>query len=276
MTPPRRKPTGTSGRPDAGRTVEIDVQMVYSVEAPIEMVLQVEAARMPDQTPFQDDLVLEGAEEVSHGAGEAGIGTRSRFVVTDRLKCRYRAQLSMTRPRVRISRMGPTALTALPGDTIRYLMPSRYCVPSDFAATDDTLFGQKSGGAFIAAASEWIAENILYAPGASTPDTTAADTFMRREGICRDFAHVLISMARARGIPARFVACYDPGVEPPDFHAVAQVWLDGGWHLVDPIGMADPETIAIIGVGLDAAEVSFLTAFGRTELVEQTVSVLCK
>ena len=274
MTSPRRRASGTSGRREAGKTVEIDVQMVYSVDAPTEMVLQIEAAHLPDQTPVDCDLVLEGAKDVVNGTGEAGIGIRSRFVVTDRLTCRYRAQLSMTRPRVRISRMGPTALTALPGDTIRYLMPSRYCVPSDFAATDETLFGEKTGGAFIAAASDWISRNVLYAPGASTPDTTAADTFMRREGICRDFAHVLISMARARGIPARFVACYDPGVEPPDFHAVAQVWLDGGWHLVDPTGMADPETIAIIGVGLDAAEVSFLTVFGRTELLEQTVSVI--
>ncbi|MXQ06714.1 transglutaminase family protein [Alphaproteobacteria bacterium GH1-50] len=263
------RPKGASG----GRVVEIDVHMVYDVDLPTDMILQIEAAEGEGQTILSQSLSLSGAEAEAHGTGEAGIGRRSRFIVSDRLTCRYKAQVEITRPSPRLRRLAGTPLTDLPGDTIRYLMPSRYSVPSDFAATDDTLFGQKSGGAFIAAASDWISENITYSPGASTPDTTAADTFMRREGICRDFAHVLISMARARGIPARFVACYDPGVEPPDFHAVAQVWLDGGWHLVDPTGMASPESIAIIGVGLDAAEVSFLTVFGRTELVKQRVTV---
>jgi len=81
-------------------------------------------------------------------------------------------------------------------------------------------------------------------------------------------------MARASTIPARFVSVYAPGVNPPDFHAVAEVYLDDAWHLVDPTGMADPASIARIGVGADAADVAFMSSFGTMMLRQQSVSVV--
>ena len=82
-----------------------------------------------------------------------------------------------------------------------------------------------------------------------------------------------MTLARASTIPARFVSCYAPGVTPPDFHAVADVFLDGAWHLVDPTGMAPADTIARIGVGADAADVAFLNVFGQAEFVSQNVTI---
>jgi transglutaminase-like putative cysteine protease len=83
----------------------------------------------------------------------------------------------------------------------------------------------------------------------------------------------MIAMARASTIPARFASVYAPGVSPPDFHAVAEVYLDGTWHLVDPTGMASADSIARIGVGPDAAGVAFLSVFGQATFLNQTVSV---
>ncbi|MEL6737503.1 MAG: transglutaminase domain-containing protein, partial [Pseudomonadota bacterium] len=87
-------------------------------------------------------------------------------------------------------------------------------------------------------------------------------------------------LARASAIPARYVACYAPGVTPQDFHAVAQVFLadpasvyHGHWHLVDATGMADLEHAAIIGIGRDAGDVSFLTSFGPMQFGESAVDV---
>jgi hypothetical protein len=42
---------------------------------------------------------------------------------------------------------------------------------------------------------------------------------------------------------------------------------------VDPTGMASADTIAVIGVGMDAAEVAFMTSFGFAELIYQWVEV---
>ncbi|MEL6878390.1 MAG: transglutaminase-like domain-containing protein, partial [Pseudomonadota bacterium] len=96
----------------------------------------------------------------------------------------------------------------------------------------------------------------------------------------RDYAHVLVAMARASVIPARYVACYAPDVTPQDFHAVAQVFLanpdapDGGkWHLVDATGMAKPSETVTIGVGRDASDVSFLTTFGPASFEHSEVRV---
>ena len=52
-----------------------------------------------------------------------------------------------------------------------------------------------------------------------------------------------------------------------------EVFLDGRWHLIDPTGMAQASDMAVIGVGRDATDVSFLTAFGSMNMVEQRVGV---
>ena len=110
-------------------------------------------------------------------------------------------------------------------------------------------------------------------PAPATSSTTAVDTFLERKGICRDYAHAMIALARASQIPARIASVYAPDVDPSDFHAVAEVWLGGAWHLVDATGMATPGSMARIGVGRDAADISFMTVFGVARLNTQIVSV---
>jgi transglutaminase-like putative cysteine protease len=110
-------------------------------------------------------------------------------------------------------------------------------------------------------------------PGASTSSTTALESFVTRQGVCRDYAHSMIAMVRASAIPARFASVYALGVEPQDFHAVPEVFLGGAWYLLDPTGMAKAEEMAKIGIGRDAADVSFLTSYGWAQLNAQSVMV---
>ena len=91
--------------------------------------------------------------------------------------------------------------------------------------------------------------------------------------MCRDYAHLLCAFARAGGVPARYVSGYSPGVTPPDFHACAEVWLDGGWHLVDPTGMSTPDTLAMIAVGQDAGDVAFMETGQPATVMYQDVRV---
>ena len=134
-------------------------------------------------------------------------------------------------------------------------------------------FGSLEGGAAIAAMAEWTRSNLRYEPGCSDESTTAGDTFQQKKGICRDFAHVMISFARAFDIPARMVSAYAWNLDPQDFHAVVEVYLNGGWYLVDSSGLAPVEGLVRIGVGRDATEISFMTIFGVATLNNQTVSV---
>jgi transglutaminase-like putative cysteine protease len=91
--------------------------------------------------------------------------------------------------------------------------------------------------------------------------------------VCRDYAQLLVALVRAAAIPARIASVYAPHVDPPDFHAVAEVFLDGTWHMVDATGMAKAAEMVKIGVGRDAADIPFLVAFGTATMNRQTVSV---
>jgi transglutaminase-like putative cysteine protease len=57
---------------------------------------------------------------------------------------------------------------------------------------------------------------------------------------------------------------------------VVEVWLDGGWHLVDATGMAAPGEIARIAIGRDATDIAFMTVFGTATFLEQRVSVVAE
>ncbi|MEM9795031.1 MAG: transglutaminase family protein [Pseudomonadota bacterium] len=254
-------------------TLNIETRLSYDLAAPCDLLLQVEVARAAGQAVRADDLTTSTVEGFRRVDGEAAFGRRAWMHGTGRLDARYRAQVDVTRPEPdlrSLQAMPPRTMTA---EATSFLMPSRYVPSDEFEAVVAGEFAGLSGGPMVAAMRDWIADAFDYVPGASGPSTTARETFVQRRGVCRDYAHVLIAFARAGGIPARMVSGYAPDVDPPDFHAVAEVWLEDAWHIVDATGMAEASEMAVIAVGRDAAEVSFLTTMGTAMLVEQSVAV---
>ncbi len=253
--------------------LKIQAELDYALETRTDILVQIEAAALPDQTILSERFDAGSTTYLARISSEDSIGTRVWLSCDEHLKCHYAAEVEITRPREDIIRLGPDLVHTLPHEAVRYLMASRYCPSDEFQSFVSAEFGHVSGGAAVREMADWIEQRFTYSPGASGPSTTALETFVQRRGICRDFAHVLITLARAMGIPARMVSCYGPDVQPPDFHAVAQVWLGGRWHLVDPSGMASPDRIAIVGVGRDAADIAFMTSYGWATLNRQVVSV---
>ena len=253
--------------------LNINVHLQYQLSRPTDLLLQIEAAEGENQTVQETQLDLSEVEHMARVAADEGVGERIWLRAEGVFRCDYTARVALDREVEDLSGLSAVPPHLLPGETVRYLMPSRYCPSDEFQAFVAAEFGHLSGGAQIAAMRDWINGAFQYVPGVSNAQTTALDSFVQRQGICRDFAHVMVTLARAATIPARFVSCYAPGVTPPDFHAVAEVYLDGAWHLVDPTGMAPPDTIARIGVGADAADVAFLNVFGQAEFVAQSVSI---
>ncbi|MHB9880029.1 transglutaminase-like domain-containing protein [Pacificimonas sp. ICDLI1SI03] len=253
--------------------ININVHLDYSLAGPSDILLQIEAAAMPDQKVEAAHIFVPGEGHFARVPGEEYIGERIWIRRDERFTADYSATVSIDRPVGDCSRLAQVPVHLLPGDVIKYLMGSRYCPANQFQSFVETEFGKLSGGARIMALRDWIERKFAYTPGSSNADTTALDTFVKRQGICRDYAHVLVTLARASGIPARAASVYAVGVEPQDFHAVAEVFLDGEWHLVDPTGMAPVDGIARIGVGRDAADISFMTIYGAATLEAQTVEV---
>jgi len=251
----------------------VQASLDYRFAGPVDVLLQLEAANIPGQQVMEPVLNLTDATHLVRIPAQDGIGQRIWLRTEERLTVEYRATVEVDRILSDCAILPRTPLPQLPGETVQYLMPSRYCPSDQFQAFADAEFGEIEGGARVGAMRDWIQDHLSYQPGVSSSMTTALETFVRRAGVCRDFAHMLITLTRASGIPARMASVYALGVEPQDFHAVAEVFLDGTWHLVDATGMAEAAAMAKIGVGRDAADIPFLTSYGQAVLIAQTVSV---
>lgn len=167
-------------------------------------------------------------------------------------------------------------LTADDTELIVYTRPSRYAESDALAPTAGAEFGGiASDAALLTAVSSWVGTHLAYVSGSSLPTDGASRTLLSRQGVCRDFAHLCVALLRARGIPARLVAVYAPGLDPMDFHAVAEAWVEGGWRVVDATTLAPRSTLVRIATGRDAADTAFLTVVsGRADLKEVTVTAV--
>ncbi len=65
-----------------------------------------------------------------------------------------------------------------------------------------------SVSAFLQAASDYVHMNFRYVKGATHVHSSVVDSLALRAGVCQDFAHVLLGVARMRGLPARYVSGY--------------------------------------------------------------------
>ena len=261
-------------------TISITTSFAFELDQPTDVLLQFEAADIPEQRILSSHTRMSDAEHCARVPAQDEIGERIWIRAQGRFEVDYEARVQPDRLLPDIATLNRIDPHDMPGEAVEYLFDSRYCPADKFQPFVEAEFGGTSGGARIAAIRDWIADNFTYQPGTSDARTGALDSFVERRGICRDYAHVLVTMARASTIPARYVACYAPGVNPPDFHAIAEVFLDdpttdggGAWHLVDATGMADPALTAKIGIGRDAADVSFLTSFGFNNFLRSSVSV---
>ena len=245
----------------------------YNFPQPTDMLLHMEAAIIPEQQVLATHLDVTPVEHFARVPAHDMIGERIWLRAQGQLVVDYTATVEITRLLTDCSTLEQLPPHLLPGETVEYLLPSRYC-PSDrfqnFVAVE---FAGMQGGPLALAMRDWVHNHMAYVPGVSNTDTTAEDSFIRREGICRDYAHVLITLARAAGIPARIASVYALGVEPQDFHAVAELFVGGEWHLLDATGMAQEGAMAKIGVGRDASDVAFLTSFGQAFMNSQLVEV---
>jgi len=256
----------------------ITADLAWHCQEPTDILLQIEAAASADQRVLSSALDCTSAGHLSRVPAQDGIGERIWLHQEGDCAVSYRAEVEVLRRPVPLESLAALAPHRLPGEAVPYLMDSRYCPASRFVPFVDEEFAAVEGGVRIAAMRDWIARHFRYVPGVSTASTTAIDSFVERRGVCRDYAHVMICLARAAAIPARFSSGYGPAVKPQDFHALAEVWLAdeagiGAWHVVDATDMAAAGNFARIAVGRDAADTSFLTSFGEAELRALAITV---
>ena len=245
----------------------------YRVEVPTAAIAKLQVLGSDDQHVVSEALTLSPGARLTPLVESGG----ARWLIGEvagEFEIAYRAVVDMLPRGVVPAQARQHDWSELDSETLSFLLPSRFC-PSDkfgrFAAREFGAFA--TGGERIAAILDWIHTKVDYVHGVSDAETTAERTFVDRAGVCRDFTHLGITLARAVGIPARAVAAYAHQLAPPDFHAVMEVYVGGRWWLIDPTQLAPPGGLIRIVHGRDAADIAFLTTAGMAEQIAVTVSV---
>jgi transglutaminase-like putative cysteine protease len=166
----------------------------------------------------------------------------------------------------------------LPDETLSFLLPSRFCLSDVLQQRAWDLFGAtEPGWPRVAAVCDWVHENVTFQVGSSTRFTSALDVWETRTGVCRDFAHLGLTLCRSLNVPARYVFGYLPdiGVPPPyepmDFCAWFEAYLGGRWWTFDPRNNEPRIGRVVIGRGRDALDVAMVTTYGAPILQTMTV-----
>jgi transglutaminase-like putative cysteine protease len=175
-----------------------------------------------------------------------------------------------------VSGSGATS-TVDEAERVMMLRPSRYCPSDRLVAYGATRFPGPEVDALarVQAITDYVSGHLAYICGSTGPTDDAVDVMLSGQGVCRDYAHVVVTLARAQGMAARLVAVYAPGLSPMDFHAVAEIDVDGTWHVVDATRLAPRESLVRISTGRDAADTAWGTTLqGSAILKELTVTAV--
>ena len=169
-------------------------------------------------------------------------------------------------------------IAELPAAVLQYIYPSRYCQSDRLLEAARQEFGTiPPGYDRVEAIRAWVQNRTKFQVGSSHVGTSALDTFQCAQGVCRDFAHLMIAMCRALNIPARLATGIDygadPSLGPPDFHCYVEAYLGDRWFLFDPSGISPRMGLIRIGTGRDASDVSFATIFGTVQWTMPKISI---
>ena len=171
-----------------------------------------------------------------------------------------------------------TPVDQLPDDLLLYLTGSRYCETDLLSDTAWAMFGEIAHGwDRVQAIVNFTHQHISYGYQHARATRTAWETYQERVGVCRDFAHLAITLCRCMNIPARYCTGYlgDIGVgagdAPMDFTAWIEAWLDGGWYVFDPRHNVPRVGRIAMAKGLDGAHTPLTTSFGNAVLTHFVV-----
>ncbi len=164
--------------------------------------------------------------------------------------------------------------TELPPETLQFLLPSRYCeVDSELLPFAWNQFGHSAPGwARVKAITTFVNEHIVFNYKTARPTRTALDAYREREGVCRDFTHLAVTLCRCMNIPARYTTGYlgDIGVPasgPMDFSAWFEVFLGDRWYSADARHNRRRIGRIVMARGRDAGDVPITMCFGPSTLL---------
>lgn len=264
---------------DARLRIDVGCEFAYEVEVPTPAIFMVRPAALDAQQVIGERWAVSPHAPFHDYRDLYGNSCRRTVLPAGRSSIRYDAQVEVS------DELDPYAPNAaqlpaqeLPDEVLIYTLPSRYCVSDLLGDRAWSLFGgTEPGWSRVQAICDYVNGHLRFSYGTSTPTTTALDAYDNAVGVCRDFAHLAISFARAMNIPARYAFGYLPDIDVPppyapmDFCAWFEAYLDGSWWMFDPRNNQRRRGRAVIARGRDALDVAMVTTYGHAILHDMLV-----
>jgi transglutaminase-like putative cysteine protease len=153
-------------------------------------------------------------------------------------------------------------------DSLVFLLGSRYCETDLLSQIAWDMFGKvEPGWNRVQAICDFVHQHIRFDYMQARSTRTAFEAYTEATGVCRDYAHLALTLCRCLNIPARYVNGYlgdigVPIVDPMDFSAWIEVLLDGQWYPFDPRNNMPRMGRVVVARGRDAADVPLINSFG--------------
>jgi transglutaminase-like putative cysteine protease len=205
-----------------------------------------------------------------------GFGNACRRIIAPAGKLNIKADFLMHdsgRPDVAELDASQHEIRDLPNDVLVFLLGSRYCETDRLADFAWANFSSAPPGWYrVQAICDFVHDHIRFDYQKADAFRTAHGGFLDKVGVCRDFAHLAITLCRCMNIPARYCTGYlgDIGIPrvpyPMDFSAWFEAYLGGHWYTFDARHNTPRIGRILMATGRDATDVALSTNFGPSQL----------
>lgn len=239
-----------------------DCAMAFEVTVPTPMVFMLRPRSGPDQWVARETYELSPSIQVVEFTD--GFGNLCQRLVAPVGHFELRTSVDvMVNDEAVVSDGAFVEVPRVPSQALAYLLPSRYCESDRFGVMASEIVADcEPGYEQVARITQWVGANVRNTPLSSPYPVSATEVNQRREGVCRDLAHVAIALCRALCIPARMVVGFLHGLVPMDIHAWFQAYVGDQWCTFDPSFAYVPGTRIALANGRDAADVAIYNQFG--------------
>lgn len=253
--------------------VGFDIEYSTKAETPIVIMLSIHPSRVCDIIG-QEEIVADPNVPIRYYLDSFG-NVCGRLTVPEGVirLCGKALVADPGRPDPVVLEARQLPIDQLPDECLLYLMGSRYCETDKLADIAWSLFKHtEPGWPRVQAICDFVHGHLKFGYAHASPTKTAFDAYTQKRGVCRDFAHLAVTLCRCMNIPARYVTGYlgDIGVPrdpaPMDFSGWFEAYLSGAWHTFDARHNRPRIGRILMGTGRDAADVALMTSFGAIEL----------
>ena len=255
--------------------IRIGFELVFDVPAAVPMMLMLHVR--PEKVAVlrqREHLVLEPDVPVRHFTDAFGNHAARIMAPAGKLRLTYdNVAADSGEPEPKIDGAELHRVEDLPPECLQFLLASRYCEVDRMVQMAWDLFGKTPATwERVQAVMDWAHGHVTFGYQYARPTKTAFDVCGEKQGVCRDYQHLAITMLRALNVPARYATGYlgDIGVplspSPMDFSAWVEVYLGGQWRTLDARHNKPRIGRVLQAVGRDAVDVALTTSFGPTNL----------